>query len=115
MAQEPSPTPREPPKKPPARSREACARFVQREMSRALPRICEMLLTECIEKQNLAALRGLVQLAVFYGVRGASAAAKVPTGTGFARRVMEEFQQRTAAAAEGAVDGAAQGRPTPDL
>ena len=90
-------------KRPRGTSVEQSGKKVQREMSRALPQICEMLLEETIEKRNLAALRVMLQMAVLYGVnRGTGVKAKVGrvSDVGFARRMLEQFRQRSEAAAE---------------
>jgi hypothetical protein len=70
-------------------------------MSRALPQIWEMLLTETMEHKNLAALKMMLQVAALYSGRGARAGT-VPSGpmadVGFARRMVEEFRRRSAVA-----------------
>lgn len=85
-------------RRPRGSSTQQCAKRIQREMSRSMEQICAMLLEETIEKQNLAALRVMLQMAVFYGVNrmpGAPAKAARATDAGFARRMVEEFRQRS--------------------
>ena len=109
--------PQPPPlKRPRGSSAQQCGKRIQREMSRAMPQICEMLLGETIEKKNLMALRALLQVAVFYGVNrapGAKAKASQTADAGFARRMVEEFRQRSAAA--GTTDGTETGRSAPEI
>ncbi|WP_157178208.1 hypothetical protein [Terriglobus roseus] len=90
-------------RRPRGSSAEQCGKRIQREMSRALEPICEMLLEETIQKRNLMALRVMLQMAVLYGVNrlpgktGKAARADV----GFARRMVEKFRERSAGAADG--------------
>jgi hypothetical protein len=92
-----------------SRSPEKCAKYIQREMSRALPEIWAMLLNETTEHRNLAALKLLLHLAVLFGgtpTRAVATKASRTANAGFARRMLGEFRQRSAMAAA-TVDGAA--------
>ncbi|SEB87822.1 hypothetical protein [Terriglobus roseus] len=93
-----------------SRSPEKCAKYIQREMSRALPEIWAMLLSETTEHKNLAALKLLLHLVVLYGgapTRAAATRASRTANAGFARRMLGEFRQRSAKAEAAATATAA--------